>query len=240
MLSKNISMSLASIGAQSLTEGVVEQLRSAILDGRYQPGQKLPTEAVLGAQMQVSRSVLREALSHLKAEGLIISRQGKGSFIADRSEASSLRFSREVPKNEALQHWFELRVVVEIGAAACAASARTSVDMAAIKAALDAIDAAIAGGTGGGDADVEFHFAIAKATHNPYFTDLLDFLQTRLTEKIANSWRNSSATGHGPYPAQQEHRKMFEAIKAGDVEAAREAARNHLQNAALRLGLKAP
>lgn len=237
MTSENIPMSLTSIGGHSLTDGVVEQLRAAILGGRFQPGQKLPTEATLGLQMKVSRSVLREALSHLRAEGLILSRQGKGIFIADRAQSSSLRFSSEVPEKDAIGHWFELRAAVEIGAAACAALAHSAEDLAAIEAALASIDLAIQRGDSGGASDVEFHFAIAKATHNPYFVDLLEFLQTRLTEMINTSWRNSRATGHGPYPAQLEHKKMFAAIKARDPRAARRTTRAHLLNAATRLGL---
>ena len=231
-------MPLAALGGHSLTDDVAVQLRAAVLGGGHLPGQRLPTEAVLCSQLNVSRSVLREALSQLKAEGLLLSHRGRGTFIADPARSSALRFSTDVPARDALQHWFELRAIVEIGAAVSASVARKAADLRRIEAALRKIDQAIAEGESGGLADVELHFAIAEATHNPYFVDLLNFLQTRLTEAIATSWENSRVLGHGPYPAQVEHQRVVAAIKSGDPEAARVAARIHLQNAAARMGLK--
>jgi GntR family transcriptional repressor for pyruvate dehydrogenase complex len=162
----------------------------------------------------------------------------RGAYFNRRAQSSALRFSSQVPEKDVVGHWFELRAAVEIGAAACAALAHSAEDLDAIESALLSIDQAIERGDSGGASDVEFHFAIAKATHNPYFIDLLEFLQTRLTEMINTSWRNSSSTGHGPYPAQLEHKKMFAAITARDAPAARRATRSHLLNAAARLGLK--
>jgi GntR family transcriptional repressor for pyruvate dehydrogenase complex len=78
MRADTITMPLASQDSRSLTDDVAAQLRAAIQAGGHLPGERLPTEAVLGSQLKVSRSVLREALSQLKAEGLIVSQQGRG------------------------------------------------------------------------------------------------------------------------------------------------------------------
>lgn len=229
-------LTIEPLHTRSYAEDVHRQLRSAILRGEAPPDSRLPTEAELGARFAVSRTVIREAIAHLRAEGLVVSRQGKGMFVASRAMPPVLRFTRLRSDADALVHLFELRVVVEIGAAELAARVRTKADLAALRAALDAMHDAIEAGANGADADVAFHYAVARATHNPYFAEFLDFVGTRFREALTGAWQNSRERGHGPYPALAEHARLFDAIERGDPAAAGRAARAHLDRAAARLG----
>lgn len=234
---------LTSVGGTSLLANVSAQLRDAIARGDAPPGSRLPTEAELTTRFGVSRTVVREAIAHLRAEGLVVAYQGKGMYVTSSAAPNVLRLADARHDQRSLARLFELRAVVEVGAAEVAARHREPADLAQMRQALATMRRAIDSGDGslaasGADGDVAFHYAIARATQNPYFGEVLDFLRARFRGAIARAWANSRAAGHGPVPAYAEHLKMFEAIEAGDARAAARAARNHLDRAARRLGFE--
>ncbi len=223
----------------SLVEQVTEGLTQQITSGHYEPGAMLPAVKDLSELWQVSRSVMREALSRLSANGLVTSHQGRGVFVAKVLPPRKLEFSQHADGNN-IARIIELRMGIETEAAALAALNRTDEDMEAIRGALDRMSAAIASGDveQGIDADIDFHRGICTATGNEHFEALFVFLNQFFYENISLSRQNSASTAGRGGAAQAEHNEIFDAILAQDVVRARKAARIHIVNTAERLGVE--
>lgn len=217
--------------SHSLTRQLVERLTADIMSGKLALGSRLPTEQEIIAATGVSRTVVREAVAALRAEGLVTTRQGVGAFVRefarrpfriDFDQLSSLRDVLDV---------MELRTGIETEAAGLAAERASRTELDKISACLDAVDAAIKRGDDAIDQDFALHRSIAGATGNPQFGRLLDhlgrFIIPRQTIRggpgVASS-REYSET------FQNEHRDIVEAIAAGSVTKARAAMRRHLLN----------
>ncbi|TVT77412.1 MAG: FadR family transcriptional regulator [Denitromonas halophila] len=222
-----------------LSETVSKTIEKWILDGVMAPGVKLPTEKTLSAEFGVSRAVVREAISRLKAEGYVASRQGAGAFVEARPGQNSFRLADAVDPAgpAATAHIFELRYIVETAAAALAASRRSDQDLTQMREALLRMRHAVTERTDGTQADDDFHVAIAAATGNPALLRFIRFVGHQFFASRVPTWNaEGHATGRAE-AAQAEHERMFEAIAAGDGMAAREAARIHMVEAARRIGI---
>jgi GntR family transcriptional repressor for pyruvate dehydrogenase complex len=224
------------IPAQALSESVAVQLLAKIDAGVFARGGKLPTEAMLAQQFGVSRTVVREAISRLKNEGVVAPRQGSGVFITEQAGIKPLRIDyAEISSIDAVMQIVDLRRSIETEVAAQAALHCTAADMRAIDAALAAIAKDVQARGDGVRADVAFHRAIAAATRNVYFTKTLDFLNQYLEAATRVTRGNEARRDDFSRQVLQEHQAIVEAIRARDEAAARRAAQNHLLNAALRL-----
>jgi GntR family transcriptional repressor for pyruvate dehydrogenase complex len=161
----------------SRTAQLAERIGRDIRAGRLQPGEKLPTEQELIASYHVSRTVVREAMATLRSEGLIVSRQGAGVFVADHTAARPFRIvSEELKSLVEIENVLQLRLAVEVEAAGLAAELRTDKDLEIIAQTLADIDSAISRGASAVKEDLEFHCAISAATGNPYFPRFIQFL----------------------------------------------------------------
>ncbi len=228
-----------------LSDAIARRLELWISEQKLEPGTQLPTEKVLCERFGVSRAVIREAIARLKADGCVRTRQGSGAFVAALPGHASFRLTAagdpgpqadEPPQREVFEV-FELRYLIESGAAELAAQRRTEADLMRMRAALALMDQALASGADAVMADDEFHVAVAAATRNPQLERLQAFMGRQLSESRAPTW---SAPGHRSGRARQaqlEHQQIYAAIAAGDAEAARDAAATHLIGAASRLGL---
>ncbi len=147
-------------------------LRRAILEGRLKPGDKLPSESRLAAQLQVSGTAIREALSTLVAEGFIQKRRGAtgGSFVADGNSQRILDVVLDCYHlgGLTLEEVIAYRRAVEPVVLELACEHRTDNDLAAMQANLDACGKAIAERRLDRERQVEFHRLIALATHNRF------------------------------------------------------------------------
>lgn len=224
----------------SLVEEVVSRLRREIDEGRFAPNTRLPPELLLAEQLEVSRPVVREAIARLKVDNIIVTRKGSGAFVSENPVGNAYRIEPLASNLVNLQHVFELRYWVECAAAELAATRRTEADLEAIERAVHAMEKSAENYAARGADDATFHRAIAKATHNPYFSNFVDFLGRQLAEALKLAWENSAKFGIGAKPAQDEHRVILAAIRTGDPEAARNAAHSHLYGAAERLRLNLP
>lgn len=223
---------------EHLPARISSQIARDIAEGRILPGEKLPTEHVLAKGFGVSRSVVREAVSMLKYDGLVETRQGSGVFISNTPNTRSFRIESGLLGGGAdLRAVFELRSIVESAAAALAAERRGPEDIAILRGHLEAMATDIAAGREGVDADTAFHTAIARAADNPYLMRFAEFLGTSLREAIRAARSNSARYPGTPDQVQDEHRAVFEAVAAGDPKAAGKAMRRHIENAMRRLGL---
>ncbi|MGE0808139.1 MAG: FadR/GntR family transcriptional regulator [Burkholderiaceae bacterium] len=221
----------------SLTERVTELLLSGITGGQYALGDVLPPEQSIAEQIGVSRTVLREAVARLKAEGYVTSKQGRGLIVtANRRSAVLKMHAAEVGDVDEVLAIVELRQGLEVAAAALAAQRRTEDDLVTMKAAVDRMGAAIKSGNvaAGVQADLDFHRAIAVATRNDHYVRLFGFIAELYKKNLSMSREESKRAGRAAY-AQAEHERLYAAIEQGDVEQARECAATHVANTAKRL-----
>jgi DNA-binding FadR family transcriptional regulator len=214
-----------------LTEEAVARLTAEIRKGRLPPGARLPTEQVLMQAMGVSRTVVREAVAALRAEGLVTTRQGSGAFVA--ADASRVPFRIDPDGLSSIGdvlEVMELRLAIEVEAAALAAERITSDRLAPVGRALRAIEAAIARGEGAINEDFAFHCAIAAASANPRFAELLEFLGRHVIPR--QSVRVSVGTPQSQrrylIGIQKEHGRIYAAIRSRQPAEARKAMRTHL------------
>jgi GntR family transcriptional repressor for pyruvate dehydrogenase complex len=221
---------------RGLTREVVDRIATDIRRGGLEPGARLPTEQEMIAALGVSRTVVREAIAALRAQGLVTTRQGVGAFVADGAlrppfclETEGLRSIAEVV------HVMELRMGLEVEAAGLAAERARPAHVQAIAAALEAIARAIERDELGVTEDFAFHRAVAEATGNPQFPRFLEFLGRYIIPR--QSVRVTAPDPRGYLETiQAEHRAIFDAIRAHSVAGARRAMRRHLLRSRERYG----
>jgi GntR family transcriptional repressor for pyruvate dehydrogenase complex len=222
------------VSPNNLTDRITATLRDAIVSGKYAPGGQLPPGKELGLHFGVSITVVREALSRLKADGLVASRQGKGVFVPKDTKARPFRLEPGGTKRS-LSDIFELRMGVEVQAAGLAAERRTSRDLALMAKYLKAMQPAQEKFEEALAADLAFHRTIAEATRNPLIVGFMQFLQPHLHEAIALARATSAKRSDTEAEAYQEHVDIYEAIAAKDVPLAQNSVRLVLNGSLKRL-----
>ena len=222
---------------RSLAHGVVEQVTAVIRDGMLKPGDKLPTESSLMSQHGVSRTVVREAISHLQAAGLVQTRHGIGTFVLDRPQSGLGLDAENILTLRDVLAILELRIGVETETCGLAASRRSELQVNELAGALAEMQQAMAEGRSAVEADKRFHLLIAQATGNRYFVDILEQLGNAIIPRA----RLNTPVLEQDKPADflervsREHDDIFRAIERRDAEAARAAMRTHLSNSRERL-----
>lgn len=223
-----------------LADRVVAALHEDIEKGRLAAGARLPTEPELAASFGVSRTVIREAVSRLKADGIVVSRQGAGVFVSTAPLQRSFRIrDAEVGSGVALREIFELRLCLEVEGAGLAAVRRSQDDLATLRHWLEEMDRTKLDGDFGVGADIEFHRAVASASGNGKVVDFQRYLSLLLHQSVTVA-RNNTLKQKGPAHVDsviEEHGDIYRAIGAGSAADARNAMRRHLLLAATRLGV---
>ncbi len=222
----------APLAARSLTHELIQRLTRDITSGKLRAGAKLPTEQEMIASTGVSRTVVREAVAALRSEGLVVTRQGIGAFVAD---ATRRPFRINMNENRTLREVLdvaELRTGVEIEAAGIAAERASAADVKKIANAFKQIQQAMKRGEPAVDEDFAFHRAIAEATGNPQFLRFLDFLGRFIIPRQTVRLGEGAIASRRAYleGLQKEHRDIVVAIRARSVTKARAAMRRHLLN----------
>lgn len=214
-----------------LSERVASAIREQVLKGEIAPGEKLPTESRMSEFFGVSRTVVREALATLAADGLVEARQGAGVFVKDHPTLAFGSISLDVGNriSHAL-NVIEVRMGLEIESAGLAALRRNAAQEAQIQEAFFEFDRLLERGEATGKSDFAFHRAIAAATNNPYYVEVLDALGMRAIPcDVASPWGTDSVLSREYQESlQREHLAILKAISANDPEAARAAMRAHL------------
>ncbi len=208
--------------------------------GEFDEAGRLPSELVLANRFGVSRPVVREALSHLRSMGVIESRKGSGSYIRRPSQTpphvvGAVGFG-PVNSLAEVRKCYEFRVGLEGEAAYLAAQNRTPETLAAMREALERMEAAASSGMLGMSADLEFHIAVARASGNEFFEAAMQSMRMPI-EFAINLARSLTLTRPLEHlrAVQTEHVVMLEAIEARDKDAARLAMRRHIENACRRV-----
>ncbi len=223
---------------ETLTSQLTKTLTERIVKGALKPGDKLPSEQELIEQFGVSRTVVREAISSLRAAGLVATQQGVGAFVQAaaanqpfRIDETSLDLIKEVI------NVLELRIGLEAEAAALAAQRRKPEHLEAMRGALDRMAAAIEASEGAIAPDLDFHQTIAEATGNMHFTHLFGYLGALMIPRARVQTFRFFADDRTAYlnRVNGEHEDIYQAIARQDSDAARSAMRLHLSNSRERL-----
>ena len=225
----------------NLTAMLARRLREEITSGRLIPGARLPSESQLVRSFQVSRTVVREAVAALRAEGLVATRQGRGAFVlAAPSRPPFAIRGDEISSLEDVVKVLELRTALEVAAAALAAERRQGHHLEQIAAAQAELDRSIEAETDSVTADFAFHVAIAHATDNAYFPRLLESIGTVLIPRarVRGDLEDPQARRNYLAKVSREHAAIVRAIAAGDGPRARGAMQRHLEGSRYRMLLR--
>ncbi len=232
-MKKGKTISLALGPTRNRTQELTQRLGAEILSGRLQPGARLPTEQELSLATGVSRTVVREAVAALRADGLVVTRQGLGAFVPADVQRRPFRIDPdEVKSAKDVLQIIELRMGLEIEASGLAAERRTSHDLGQIEAALRSVEAEIEVGGNAVDADFRFHLSIFSSVHNRFFPQFLEFLGNFIIPRQILNVASGGDPDRVRYlrKIQAEHVAIYEAIRSQNIAAARKAARRHLSN----------
>jgi GntR family transcriptional regulator, transcriptional repressor for pyruvate dehydrogenase complex len=213
----------------SLYEAVSEQLLTAIRGADLSPGARIPSERELGEQFGVSRTVIREAIRHLAAKGVLEVVSGSGVIVADVgyanvSESLDLYLQQRGPIDPVQIH--EVRATLELRTTELAADRASDEQLAALIALCDQMAAVLDDADAASAADVAFHRGIAEATANPLFLVLVDSLGEVMFH-IRKATLDDPERGRTAVAA---HRRIAEALAARDVVGAVAAMRDHLDD----------
>ena len=210
-----------------LPDEIAQNIFAAIDSGGLQPGDQLPTEQSLSKQFGVARTVIREAISLLKHDGVIRARQGVGAFVNEAFDRSA----------------FQLRTGVQADAAALAATQRSADHLATMQEWLTQMAQAMQTGQHALEqrlnAESAFYRVVNEASGNDYYVQFIGIIEARIDENLRSvALKNVKASEWGDKIV-AEHSKVFEAVRDQDADRARQAARAHFENAATRLADRA-
>lgn len=229
-------MGFGPVRQRRLSDDIVERLEALILEGSLKSGERLPPERALAEQFGVSRPSLREAIQKLVARGLLVSRQGGGTYVAESlgSTFSDPLLQLLETSEEAQRDLLEFRHTLEGACAYYAAQRATPMDHQRLREAFAALQACYAQPPASdraeeGLADARFHLAIAEASHNAVLLHtikgLFDLLKRNVVTNIGGMYAQRGETRD---MLMRQHRELFEAIIEGRAEEARQIASRHI------------
>lgn len=200
---------LRPIAKGSLVDTALESIRSAIENGHWKVGERLPVEAQLSESLGISRNTVREAVRVLVHVGILETRQGDGTYVrATRDAGETLRRIERAKLRDQL----EVRRMLETEAARLAAERRSDDELLAMSSALDQ-----RAGAGNDIAtriryDEQFHHAVANASHNTALIELYSYFAHAITRTIERTELDESL----PEPTQEDHEVLLAAIRRQD------------------------
>jgi GntR family transcriptional repressor for pyruvate dehydrogenase complex len=211
----------------ALTDEAIEKIKQMIISGRVRPGEKLPREADLAAELGLSRNSLREAVKALSLINVLDVRQGDGTYATSLAPSlllEALSFVVDFHRDDTVLDFLEIRRILEPAATALAAVRMPDEDRIELGKVLDAADASapveefVA-------ADMEFHRLIAVGSGNSVLASLVDSMSVPTAR--ARVWRGMTEP-RAQERTLAEHRAIFQAIMNRDTDLARSTAIVHI------------
>ncbi|TPG49901.1 FadR family transcriptional regulator [Roseomonas nepalensis] len=220
---------------ERLGDQLYGQILERIIAGELREGDKLPSENQICQAFSVSRPTVREALMRLHADGLVTTRQGSGTFVKKRPSDQLTRLV-SVSDIAGMLRCLEVRIGLEGQAASLAAQRRSVPEMERILEALATLRASFTDEAVPALADYAFHRAVAKASGNAFFAELLEMLSGPIQGAMGVALGLTRAgSKERARRVIEEHEAIAEAIEAGDAEAAGLAMRYHLNRSRQRV-----
>lgn len=223
--------------APSLADALFSKLEARIISGEMPAGSRFPSQKEIAESEQVSRTVVREAVARLGAQGFAVARRGSGVYVPETVQYRAFQVTpEELSELSDVVKLLEMRLAIETEMAALAAARRTMADVSAMRVALRKIAELRDDPAAAARADAAFHMTIAHATQNHYYVRLMEFLGVRLVPPRSLALRDQPARAYHKYAEKvhAEHEAIVEAIVRMDPARARAAARRHMQESLTR------
>ena len=216
------------VEAVRLYEVVVERLQRLVIGGQLKEGDRLPSESDLAREFGVSRTAIREAITSLVEQGVVVVRPGSGTYV-DRTDQRPLQrtlsWLARIHGLEGDRYLVELRQLLEPGVSALAAERATEEQVSEMRRALDAADLVRNRGEEFVEADLRFHRLIGESSQNPLVGALLDSIGDLLRTQRLNYFSVPGA----PERAQKHHRKILRMVELHLPAEAQHAMDDHLR-----------
>jgi GntR family transcriptional regulator, transcriptional repressor for pyruvate dehydrogenase complex len=221
---------LKPIKPKRISDQVFEQLRDLIFRGHFKPGEQLMTEREMAGTLGVSRPTVREAINKLVSMGILVHRQGQGTFVASPGDDAKKNPLAAVIHDQdvSLQELLEVRLGLECNAVALAARRATEDDIQELRKSLDEMISEIEKGGLGHQADVSFHMAISYASKNTVQVLIMKNLYDLMFYGIKENLQHLYSEPGNLVKITQQHTDVFECIRRHDPEAAYEAMKRHI------------
>lgn len=232
---------LRGLGASvSLPTRVAEHLTREIRSGRISPESRLPPENTLAEELGVSRNVVREAISQLRADGVVYVRQGAGAYALAPEDSKVIRLDPLMLGDASdLGQLFELRAILETEAAGLAATRMQPENLEVLARALDRMQGHARQSDDSVHADLAFHREISRATGNAYILTFTSFIASQIRDTIYLA-RSAQPIEVVVDETIAEHRAIYAALEAHDADRARAAMRTHILLSGKRAGAALP
>ncbi|MFX3617296.1 MAG: FadR/GntR family transcriptional regulator [Sporolactobacillus sp.] len=226
-------MPIEHIKQKKIYEKIADTLIAMIHSGELKPGDRMESVGDLAEQFGVGRSAVREAMSALRAMGLVEIRQGEGTFVRSFSPDIFSHFLSAglLMEKKDMEELLDMRELLEIGAAGWAAEKRDNKALMKIEQALHSMKGIDGDGALGEQSDLNFHMSVADAAQNRLLAQLMISVSGAIAELMKETrriWIYSQNTAI--VQMYQEHRVIFDAIAANGVEKARQAMALHLSS----------
>ena len=216
-----------STGRRNMSQVLADELIRRVDDGQFPVGSRAPTERELMEMFEVGRSTAREAVRILVAAGMLDVRPGRGPVVLRTSATSTHLDPRALTAqlaDQSLTHLYEFRLCVETECAALSASRATAQDVVELGRLLAEFREAVKTNTTTHQLDVEFHLAVARASHNDVYPAVLE----AVNEPLRNARAMTDAVSGAREVAVLGHTEIYEAIRARDVERSRATMTSHI------------
>ena len=227
---KNMKIPLKPIKPKKISDQVFDQIRELIFRGSLKPGEKMMSERELAEAMQVSRSTIRDAIQRLVVMGIVVHKQGQGTFVKAITPLEETPLAKIMQAQDAsIEDLLEVRMGLECNAAALAAQRADESDINAMENSINEMKREIASGRLGTTADTSFHMAIAYAAKNPLqiliMRNFYDYLFHGIRENLANLYEIQENIEK----VMQQHLNIIEAIKSRNAYKAYSAMKAHIE-----------
>lgn len=218
-------MEVTNLSSKKVSEKVAEQIEQWVLSGSVGPGDKLPSVREICDMFQVGRSAVRDAISTLKGKGIVEVRQGEGAFIC-QMQTSKIFEDLLFLKGTDIDELYSVRKILEISTAEMAALHRNEADLDNMYNALYGLEKTDK--MNSWEADYTFHIAIAEATKNRVIVQLMQTIATIMKKALVGCHQIISTDTEVSETILQQHLLIYEAIKEGKPQKARESMLLHL------------
>ncbi|MGD8190257.1 FadR/GntR family transcriptional regulator [Brevibacillus ginsengisoli] len=211
-------------------EEVAEYLKEQIVSGVYQPGDRLPSFRELGEMLGVGQSTVREAVGSLKTIGLVVIRQGEGTFVS-RYEPEKLLAAFEMAQTVTKQDiidLLEVRMIIETGIVRLAAERRTDADLKKIEEVLREMEDALEQEHLGDQADWKFHYSLSRAAHNAMLESVMQSISETMSNILKASHERMYQSEDSLHRLHVEHKEIYLAVKNSNPKRAEETMLHHL------------
>lgn len=232
-------MSERKLAIPRVSDAIARDIEQRILEGSLKAGDRLPAERDLAADLGVSRASLREALQKLVSRGMLSSRQGEGTFVTDRLDASFAEPWQEMLRGHpsVREDLLEFRHILEAKAAECAALRATDADRERLAQCFDRLEASFMGDDLDEQvaSDLSFHQAIAEASHNAIIGHLTSSLLRLMHDHIRRNLSELMRMPQAREDLRLQHRRVWDSIREGRADQARISATEHIDFVRARL-----